>query len=179
MQDISDGLPVSGPCSHPVPIANLHGFSDTLQQLVTATLQYNSSAADISVPSARTDNPNATRSAAPQQVLAEAGTAGAAAAVGGGGTDGQPAGLAPSAASRWKAAAVAGGAALPLVNSQKIAADFSSLLSTSVSSEEGQVARWCSVLVLSRELGRSIAGLNDSVNEMLVKLPWLGAGAVK
>jgi hypothetical protein len=50
------------------------------------------------------------------------------------------------------------------------------LLSDSVRSEEKQVARWCSVLVLSRQLGRSIAGLNDSVNNLLAKLPWVQAG---
>lgn len=82
-------------------------------------------------------------------------------------------------AGKWqKAAVAAAGIKLPAERHQQLAAAFTALLSQAVTSEEGQVARWCNVLILSRQLGRSLAGLNDSVNEMLAKLPWMDAGAV-
>jgi hypothetical protein len=86
---------------------------------------------------------------------------------------------ATTVAGKWQQAAVAAtGLKLPPQGKQQLAAAFSSLLTEAVCSEEGQLARWCSVLVLSRQLGRSIAGLNDSLNEMLAKLPWMNSGTV-
>jgi hypothetical protein len=44
-----------------------------------------------------------------------------------------------------------------------------------VSSEQAQTARWCAFLVMARQTGRAIAGLNDSVNQLLPRLPWTAA----
>lgn len=158
LQDISAGLPVSGNSSFPVPIGNIQGISVKLQDLVADTVNYRSSSPDL--PSAEAPARNS-------------------AAQGGDARAARNDSSATGAAARWqKAAVAAGGIQLPGTRSQQIAAAFSDLLTSSVTSEEGQLARWCSVLVMSRQLGRAIAGLNDSLNEMLVKLPWLDAGTV-
>jgi hypothetical protein len=160
MQDISACLPVSGNSSYPVPVSSLQDYAAKLQQLVSDTVSYRNL----------------------QQGPTEATAAGAstlAAAAAGGGANASGAAPASTVAGKWQqAAAAASGLQLPPRGKQQLAAAFSLLLTESVSSEEGQLARWCSVLVLSRQLGRSIAGLNDSVNEMLAKLPWMIAGAV-
>lgn len=156
LQDICAGLPVSGSSSYPVPVAGLQEYAEVLQQLVSDTVAV--STAD-------------TQSAA--SMLADTAVASDA--------DAGPHGAAPAsaAAGKWQKAAVAAvGITLPAERHQQLAAAFTALLSQTVTSEEGQVARWCNVLILSRQLGRSLAGLNDSVNEMLAKLPWLNAGAV-
>lgn len=157
MQDISAGLPVRGSSRYPVPINSLQQFAEELQQLVFDTV------------TAQTDaQPSAGTPADTSTAAAHADTAAHA----------DSAGTAGTAAGKWQKAAVsATGIKLPAQRHQQLAAAFSALLSQSVSSEEGQIARWCSVLVLSRQLGRSIAGLNDSMNEMLAKLPWMNGGA--
>lgn len=157
-QDISAGLPVSGNSSFPVPIGNIQGVSVKLQDLVAATVNHRSSSPDLPSAEAPAGGSTAQGDEAPAA------------------SNDSPA---AGAAARWqKAAVAAGGIQLPRARSQQIAAAFSDLLTSSVTSEEGQLARWCSVLVMSRQLGRAIAGLNDSLNEMLLKLPWLDAGAV-
>lgn len=158
MQDITAALPVSGASSHQVPISNLQGYAEKLQQIVAATV----TASATSSPAGAGPAPSA---------AAEPSSSGPC----------MPAGSAPSstsdAAGRWQKAAVAAtGITLPQQRAQQLASAFGALLSDSVRSEEKQVARWCSVLVLSRQLGRSIAGLNDSVNDLLAKLPWVQAG---
>lgn len=166
VQDISASLPVSGPHSYPVPDGNLHGFSDKLKQLVALTVGENKDdAGSTSTSTAAVTTPSAVPAA--NGGGGDGASAAAAGAVGAGG-----------AAGRWqKAAAAAAGVTLPHQRPHHIAEAFSKLLSESVSSEEGQVASWCNVLVLSRQLGRSIAGLNDSLNELLVKLPWTSSSA--
>lgn len=144
-----------------MPVSSLQDYAAKLQQLVSDSVSHHNNQQGA------TEAPAASASAP------------AAAAAAGAGADTSSAAPASTVAGKWQQAAVAAsGMKLPPHRTQQLAAAFSTLLTEAVRSEEGQVARWCSVLVLSRQLGRSIAGLNDSVNEMLAKLPWMNAGAV-
>lgn len=146
LQDISSSLPVQGTSSRPVPLTSLQAFSSHLQQLVLSTVQ----ACSGSIEHLQMD------------VSVET-------AEGGGGAVAPPSGM----TAKWQQTAKAAGVMLPLQQHQQIAAEFGRVLGESVLSEEGQLARWCSLLVQSRQLGRSIAGLMDSMNEMLAVLPWV------
>jgi hypothetical protein len=133
-------------------VGTLHSYAEKLQQLVADTVDVGGKTASV------------VGTAAPLPTLQALAAEG-----------GQPAAEgAPSVAARWQKAAIAASGITPRQQrAQQRAAVFSALLSDAVTSEEGQLARWCSVLVMARQLGRSIAGLNDSMNEMLIKLPWM------
>jgi hypothetical protein len=160
VQEIAAALPVNGPSSYPVPVGTLHTYSEQLQKLVADTVDVGGNTTSVVGTAAPLPTPEALQALAAadsQQPAAEG---------------------ASTVAGRWQKAAIAASGITPRQHrAQQLAAAFSALLSESVTSEEGQLARWCSVLVLARQLGRSIAGLNDSVNEMLAKLPWLDSSA--
>lgn len=159
VQEISAALPVSGPSSYPVPVGTLHTYAEKLQQLVADTVDVGNQKASVVGTAAPlpTSETLQTLVAGGEQPAAEG---------------------APTVAGRWQKAALAASGITPRQQrAQQLASAFSALLSESVTSEEGQLARWCSVLVMARQLGRSIVGLNDSVNEMLVKLPWMDSSA--
>jgi hypothetical protein len=52
-----------------------------------------------------------------------------------------------------------------------IAAAFGQLLADAVTSDEAQTARWCTMLVLSRQLGKALMGLTQNLNALLPVLP--------
>lgn len=158
LQDICNALPVAG-CAEPrVAEGGLHAYSDVLQHLISATVEQqrqkqqtgptNDAAADTAPGAVQTHGCEAPGAAVSQ----------------------------PSApANRWQRAAAASGAKVPQFSSKKaeqVAAAFGAVLSQAVTSERGQIARWCSTLVVARQTGRAIAGLHDSVNQLLPQLPW-------
>lgn len=143
MQDLSATLHVAGPTTSTVDTTHLLAFGETLRQLIAATL-------DNSFNHAVTGH-------------AASGTAG------------QQAAAAAGPAAKWRAAAAAAGAPGLLSSSgrspDQIAAAFGQLLSDAVLSDEAQTAKWCTLLVLSRQLGKALAALTHSMNGLLPVLP--------
>jgi hypothetical protein len=142
-----------------VSTANIHTYSGLLQQLLSSTVEKQQDAAAL--------QEGIKHAAAAVEARDKAAGADTAAAP-----------PSSTAAQRWRQAAVVAGAQLPQHNkAEQLAAAFGALLRDAATSEEAQTARWCSLLVLARQLGRSIACLSDSVSEMLPQLPWAGQPA--
>jgi hypothetical protein len=91
-----------------------------------------------------------------------------------------PAAAAAGAGSKWRhAAAVAVGSSVPFSSkADQIAAAFGKLLTDAVTSDEAQTARWCTMLVLSRQLGKAMVRLTQSLNALLPVLPGAPQGKV-
>jgi hypothetical protein len=132
-----------------VASSNLSAFAESLKQLIAATLDTHASH-DTAGDSSSSD--------------AAAGPAAAAAGAG----------------SKWRhAAAAAVGSSVPFSSkADHIAAAFGKLLTDAVTSDEAQIARWCTMLVLSRQLGKAMVGLTQSLNALLPVLPGAPQGKV-
>jgi hypothetical protein len=150
LQDIAKALHVNQAASTTVPVLHINGYAETLQLLIAATVSHSAHLSST--------KPTATAQAA----TAEAGDDKADATGG--------------YAAKWhQTAAAAVGVTSPShkehsFNSQHIAAAFGELM-TDVTKEEAHMAQWCSTLILCRQLGRALLGLNSSVNSLLPVLP--------
>lgn len=147
LQDLSDSLPPAGPAAAAVQSNNLSAFADSLKQLIAATL----------------DSQSSQDTAADSSSDAAAGPAAA----------GSAAAVASGPGSKWReaAAAAAGSPAGLGSKADRIAAAFGRLLAEAVTSDEAQTARWCTLLVLSRQLVKALTGLTQSLNALLPVLP--------
>ncbi|KAF8072620.1 ASF1B [Scenedesmus sp. PABB004] len=145
LQELASALPPGGPVVSAVRGCSLAAFGGSLKQLIELTLD------------------------AQHQHLHEAQPA-AGAAPGGAGA---PA-VAAGPAGKWqRTAAAATGGRVPGAerSAEQVAAAFGRLLADAVSSNEARATRWCTLLVLSRQLGKSTWGLTNALNELLPVLP--------
>jgi hypothetical protein len=143
LQDLSNSLPPSGSAALAVDSSNLSAFADSLSQLISATLDSHSSQ-----DTAAKDSTHSDAAAGPAAVSAGPG-------------------------SKWRnAASAAAGSSVGLGSrADRIAAAFAQLLADAVTSDEAQTARWCMVMVLSRQLGKAMLGLTQNMNALLPVLP--------
>ncbi|KAF6264461.1 hypothetical protein COO60DRAFT_1484576 [Scenedesmus sp. NREL 46B-D3] len=148
LKDLSSSLGPSGPAASVVDSSNLSAFANSLQQLIAATLENHCN--------------HATAASSSSDVATG------------------PAAVAAGAGSKWRraAAAATGSSVLHGRKADQIAAAFGKLLTDAVTSEEAQTARWCTMLVLSRQLGKSLVGLTQSLNALLPLLPGAPQGQV-
>lgn len=143
LQALSLALPASGPTTTMVATDSIAEYGQTLSRLIAGTLQGSHFAQSSCSPSS--EDLQRTQ-----------------------------AGIGQGAASRWQhAAALAADYEQPTQphGAEQIAAAFSSLLADAVTSEEVQTTRWCCTLVLARQLGTSLAGLMNSLNQLLLVIP--------
>lgn len=147
---MSEALHAKGPSSTTVPRNCLTAYNQTLKQLVTSTAK-GASCQQVEQRVHRASTSTMCK-VQPSESTAT---------------------VPASVTHRWKqaAAAAAGHQGPWQLDADHIAAAFGQLLMDAVTSQQAQTSKWCSTLVLSRQLGSALAELTDTVNQLLPLLP--------